>query len=127
MIIRKAKAEDIDAIQALDLESIDYHKRFDKKFYRVGEKNKKLKRKELISAIKKTKNFVFVAEDKKKVVGYVWGHFQTHKKKKYGTLQEISVTDNYRKKGIGTRLVRKLMNEFKKPIDYFFNSGTEQS
>lgn len=114
MMIRKAKKKDIDAIHKLDMESIQYHKRFDNDFFTISKKWQKIKKDSQINAIKNPTNLIFVAELDGKVVGYIWGHVKTVIKHKIGKIDELIVTSKQRGNGIGKELIRRMLDFFKK-------------
>src|SRR3989344_9642689 len=113
MIIRKAKKEDIESIHKLDRESTKYHKRFDADFYTTSERWWKIKKDSQLKAIKSPTNLVLVAESDGKIVGYIWGYIETIMKHKIGKIQELIVTSKQRGKGIGTELIKKMLDFFK--------------
>jgi len=63
-----------------------------------------------------------VAEEDNKIVGYVWGYFKDVPREastrwgasKVGYIASMAVDLNYRNKGIGTALLSRLFEEFKK-------------
>ncbi len=113
MMIRKAKKEDIESIHKLDRESTKYHRKFDKDFYTISEKWWKIKKDSQIKAIKSPTNLILVSEIDGKVVGYIWGYIETIMKNKIGKIQELIVTSKQRGKGIGTRLIKQMLDFFK--------------
>ncbi len=112
-MIRKAKKEDIESIHKLDRESTKYHRKFDKDFYTISEKWWKIKKDSQIKAIKSPTNLILVSEIDGKVVGYIWGYIETIMKNKIGKIQELIVTSKQRGKGIGTRLIKQMLDFFK--------------
>ncbi|MEM7814773.1 MAG: GNAT family N-acetyltransferase [Candidatus Aenigmatarchaeota archaeon] len=113
MFIRPAVSTDIEAIQELDKESTTYHRKFDRNFYMVSEKWWKIKRNFQLAAMKDSKNLILVAEDNDEIVGYVWGYVERLNKYNIGKIQELVVSIRHRRKGIGTRLVKSLLEFFK--------------
>ncbi|MEM7813450.1 MAG: GNAT family N-acetyltransferase [Candidatus Aenigmatarchaeota archaeon] len=113
MLVRRAVKSDIQDIQELDKESTVYHRRFDRDLYQVSEKWWKVKRKFQLAAMKDSKNLVLVAEDGKRIVGYLWGYVERLNKYNIGKIQELIVSTRYRRKGIGTRLIKNLLKFFK--------------
>jgi len=67
-------------------------------------------------------NGFLVAEEDSKVVGFAYGYFEDvpgevlarWRTSKVGYIASMAVDSNYRNKGIGTVLLRKLLEEFKK-------------
>jgi|SRR3989338_2832344 len=113
MIIRKAKKEDIESIHKLDIESVKHHKTFDKDFYSISERWWKIKKASQLKAIKSPTDLVLVAESGGKIVGYIWGYIEIMMKYKIGKIQELIVTSKQRGKGIGTRLIKQMLDFFR--------------
>ena len=113
MGVRKAKKEDIEDINKLDRESTKYHKKFDKDFYSISEKWWKMKRESQIKAIKSSTNLILVVEIDGKVVGYIWGFVETIMKYRICKIQELIITSKQRGKGIGTKLIKQMLDFFK--------------
>jgi len=113
MIIKKAKKEDIESIHKLDIESVKHHKTFDKDFYSISERWWKIKKASQLKAIKSPTDLVLVAESGGKIVGYIWGYIEIMMKYKIGKIQELIVTSKQRGKGIGTRLIKQMLDFFK--------------
>ena len=67
-------------------------------------------------------NGFWVAEEDNKIVGYAWGYFKDVPTEaltrwgasKVGYIASMAVDLNYRNKGVGTALLSKLLEEFKK-------------
>jgi ribosomal protein S18 acetylase RimI-like enzyme len=114
MIIRKAKKEDIEDIISLEKESLKYHEKFDKCFHTVSKKSLEIQKKYLTKDMRKPSRLILVAEIDKKVVGFIFGYIIKMDKHKIGKVQEIIVTAKYRKVGIGRKLMKKLLNFFRK-------------
>jgi ribosomal protein S18 acetylase RimI-like enzyme len=60
------------------------------------------------------KNLIFLAEDSSKVVGFVWGTFVSYGISKYGYIEELFVEEKYRRRHLGTQLVKRLLEGYKK-------------
>ena len=112
MKIRKAEMKDLESIRKLNQELfMNENKNFDNTIdvdWSLGNEHKK----DYINAIKN--NFCFVALDGKKIVGYVVGYVrksETYRNiGKLAELDNMSILEEYRSKGIGSKLVE----EFKK-------------
>ncbi len=112
--IRAAKKEDIEAIHLLDKESTKYHEKFDKHFYIISKKSWKIKKNSQKKAIKSSTDLILVAELNSEIIGYIWGYTEKIAKYKIGKIQELIVTSNQRRKGIGGKLIKNMLNFFKK-------------
>lgn len=60
------------------------------------------------------KNLVFLAEESGEVVGFVWGTFVSYGISKYGYIEELFVKEEHRRKHLGTQLMKRLLEEYKK-------------
>lgn len=60
------------------------------------------------------KNLVFIAEESGEVIGFVWGTFVSYGISKYGYIEELFVKEEYRRKHLGTQLVKRLLEGYKK-------------
>lgn len=112
MFIRKIVSSDIKAIQKLDKESTAYHRRFDRDLYQISKKWWKIKKDSQLAVIKDPKNLILVAEDNRKIVGYSWGYVERLNKYNIGKIQELVVSVQHWRKGIGTQLIKKLLEFF---------------
>lgn len=55
-----------------------------------------------------------VSEDKEKITGFVIGTLITYGPCKYGYIEELFVDESSRRKGVGEKLINKLLREFGK-------------
>jgi len=103
MRIRKATKKDKKSISELYYE-----------LHPVEEKENK--EKGLLVPIEKSKSqsILLVAEIDRQIVGFIWGHFIIYGLFKYGTIDELFVKKEFREKGIGTSLLKKVMKKFKR-------------
>ncbi|MFH0831983.1 MAG: GNAT family N-acetyltransferase [archaeon] len=117
MKIRKATKKDISELWPLEVEDRKYYKKLIGKKYakldksRIGRKEKEEFIKNLGKDIKK--NLILVIEDKKNIVGYIEGHITRWKwtdckNVRLVYIENIAVSKNYRRKGLGTKLIRGL-------------------
>jgi len=129
MEIREIKKGELDFLWNFEKEN----RKFDEEvlgdkfspFYisEINEKEKKSWSDELKKSFKKSDVKIFVAEEKNKIVGYIWTntHFLEYlnPKKKVGYVNEMFVTKKFRGKGISTKLMVKSMEWFKsQDIEY---------
>jgi len=99
-MIRKAKLADKVEITRL------YHKLY-------PERKRYLK--ELLPIEKfNAKSLFFVSEEKKSIVGFIWSTFINYGNSRVGYVEDLFVKKEYRNKGIGTSLVRRVIRELKK-------------
>jgi len=94
MKIRKAEPKDKKAISELYYQLYPEHK---------GPK-------EIIPIeVLEAKSLLFLAEEKKKPIGFVWGTFINYGISKYGYIDELFVEKEFRRQGIGTSLVKTIL------------------
>jgi GNAT superfamily N-acetyltransferase len=110
--IRKADAKDIPAIIVLWKELMDFHKKLDSYFTRSAMGHKRF-----ADYLKKhihSRNFrVLVATDEEQMVGYcltkISKYPPVYKKQKYADIFDLAVTKKYRGCGIGTMLIKSVL------------------
>ena len=126
MKIRKGTIKDVEKIWDLEVESRKYHKKLTDKKYLLLTKNNidKKARSEFIKEYrndlkKKSRKIIFlVAEEKTQIIGYIvgidgkWGW--SDNPPKAIRIWDLEVLKKYRKKGIGTRLIKELEKISKK-------------
>ena len=110
MKLRKAKEKDLQNFIELRTE---YLKRIDKQNKTSEEVDINKIKKEFQIFLKKDKLF-FVAEEKKKIIGYIAGNIFINPWNKGGYIDDLYVSNNFRKKGIGKNLIKKFLEELKK-------------
>lgn len=76
--------------------------------------------------ISKIKPILLVAEENKKAVGFIWAHFIQYGFFKYGTIDEFFVRKESRGKGIGGKLIKKVVKKFQKTNAKIILVGTEK-
>ena len=59
------------------------------------------------------KQYVFVAEEKRQMVGFVWGYIVTHGFFKYAVIEELNVEKKFRRQGLGKSLLGAFIKEMK--------------
>jgi ribosomal protein S18 acetylase RimI-like enzyme len=113
---RKATAKDAEAVSLLWAEYFDFHHNLDKAYKRKKSSEKDIAN-YLVKTVKQSDNFIYVAEDKKKLVGFIWAeilskppHFEL---RSFGQVSDIAVTQSYRHRGIAQQLLRKAMEWFR--------------
>jgi len=89
---------------------------------------KENKEKGLLVPIEKSriKPVILVAEENKKVVGFIWGHFIQYGFFKYGTIDEFFVKKDFRGKGIGGKLIDEILKKLQKMNIKMVLIGTEK-
>jgi len=116
MKIRKATKRDLKSLNELQLELANYEyflcktlkkpESVKKKYY--ANYKKKMRKKDCV---------FFVAVDRKKIVGYILGEIETpehqHIFNKRGYIVDAFVLKEYRRKGVGEELFKKLIKWFK--------------
>lgn len=99
MTIRKAQVKDKKEISGL--------------YYQLYPEHKGAKKLIPIQNFR-AKNLLFVAEEENKIIGFVWGTFINYGISRYGYIEELFVNKKFRGKKIGTFLVKRILEEFKK-------------
>lgn len=82
-------------------------------YYQLYPKHKGLKKTLPIENFQ-ARSLLFVAEEKSRVVGFIWGTFINYGISKYGYIDELFIKKEFRRKKIGTSLVKSVVKEFKK-------------
>ena len=116
MNIRKATKRDLNRLNELQLALANYEYVFCKTLKKPESVKKKYK--ENYRKKMRSKNSVFfVAEDKKRIIGYILGEIETpehpHIYNKRGYVVDAFILREYRRKGVGEQLFKKLMKWFK--------------
>ena len=109
VIIRKAVAEDVLPIVELWKELMDFHKERDKIFSRSVTGHERFAD-YLTGHISKENSCLFVAESGEDIVGYCLVYIEKYppviELKEYCLVQDIAITERYRRKGIGKRFLK---------------------
>jgi len=74
----------------------------------------------------KIKPIFLVAEENKKVVGFVWAHLIQYGLFKYGTIDEFFVKKEFRGEGVGSNLLKKSIKKLEKLNPKIILVGTEK-
>lgn len=129
MDIRKAKIEDYDKIIELYRELYDAEKVFDKNLtniYNVSNKQKE----NILKRIKSRKEIFLVAEENNEIIGVVDGYIidNSNHIEKVGYLDHLCVYKNYRKHGIGEKLIEEFTSKMKnKKVTYLKLNAFEKN
>jgi len=120
--IRKAKIEDIDNLIILWIKLMEYHK--EKKIYFLLSADwKEQKRNELEWIVKSDLTVVYIVEEGNKLIGYIRGTIHKlpllYDIKYEGSIEEIFILPEYRRKGYATKLFQSLVKDFnKRELEY---------
>lgn len=108
MLIRKINKSHGDSVLDLMSEGLEYNRKYDPQMYKnVSSKDFKNKINELGH-----NSLVLVAEIDNMVVGYILGTIK-EMKEKTGIINDLVVSQKYRRKGIGKHLVEEMVKYFK--------------
>jgi GNAT superfamily N-acetyltransferase len=115
--IRKAVTQDVPSILELWKELMDFHKERDRIFSRSATGHEGFA--DVITGhISSDISCVFVAEAGKDIVGYCLAFIEKYPPvleiKEYGLVQDVAVTENHRRRGIGKRLLHEAQRWFSK-------------
>ena len=105
MTIREVIKEDLPQIKNLFLEAHKYASGFDEEIV-VNERTTQEIEKQTDKIFKESNGKLFVAEEKDKIVGFVYATFSPGILKS-GWISEIFVAETFRQKGIGSQLIEK--------------------
>jgi GNAT superfamily N-acetyltransferase len=122
VIVREAMLHDLDALVELQLLLQAHCERSNGSVWRITEEGKRLLRQKLKDLLEDEKSRVFVAEADEEIVGYASG--QTLSREDYlpsrvASISIVFVREEYRKRGVGRRLVMELYR-------FFDSTGAEQ-
>ena len=124
-MIRLATADDAQRIGELWLEMVHYHEQFDAIMFQPSENGAEFYERSILSRLPDPQTRILVAEVDGEVVGYVLGMLVNITPEMFapirsGFLADISVTEAYRKQGIGRELVERLVLWFQsQDVAYF--------
>jgi ribosomal protein S18 acetylase RimI-like enzyme len=114
-MIREANAEDILLIVDLWEEMMNFHIQ-KSSIYEIKTDARQIYEFYLKKVLKSHESIVLVCEIENKVVGYLMAEESqlppVYKEDKVGTIVEICITEKYRSKGIGEKLVEKIEKWF---------------
>jgi ribosomal protein S18 acetylase RimI-like enzyme len=117
MKIRKANKKDIEQIVELNSKLGDYHVKFDS-YYKKGKDIEPYFRKYLKKIITKRNSRIIVAEENKKIIGFIFGSINNArfyaKPKRIGSLHTAFVLGEYRNLGAGKAMLDDFIGWLKK-------------
>lgn len=112
--IREAKKSELKEVADLQTKLAKHERKFDKKI-KIGTKTNNVKYLKHF-VLKKCKGKIFVAFDGGKMIGYCDGWFGKTKQytfDKIGYVSDCFVLERYRRKGVGSRLLKELLKWLK--------------
>ncbi len=116
--IRNAQREDIDAIFQLWIESMRYHELLSPPIFGFDARHAAVGKRFIMDQSKKATTILIVAEKNGTIIGYLLGEIRDRlpfqKLKKTGYIFDIVVEENERHKGIGSLLLERSFEFFKK-------------
>ncbi len=124
-MIRLATSGDAKRIGELWLEMVNFHQQFDEMMFKASENGAEFYESSVLSRLHDKQTRILVAEVDGEVVGYVLGMLVNITPEMFapvrsGFLADISVTDAYRRQGIGRDLVERLALWFQSQnVTYF--------
>jgi len=115
--IRPATKENLPAIKALWKEFMDFHKERDPFFARIDDAHEDFGR-FMQSNLSKDDWLILVAAAGDQVIGYgsatIMLYPPIYQDPRYGYIQDIAVTEAYRRHGVGQRLFARMVTWFRK-------------
>ncbi len=105
MRIRQAVKNDLAQLKSLFWENQRYTQKFDKEVV-VNEQTEKEIERDVEKVFKEPNNQIFVAEENKKIIGFIIANFSPGVIRS-GWINEIFVTESFRKRRIGFKLMAK--------------------
>lgn len=114
MKIRKASLKDFGEITELAKETIEFHSKYEPELYSYKNAGKVYDRR-LKDMIKDKDILFFVAQEDKKICGYIYGEASIwYPGYLMGNIVDLIVGKNHRGKGIGKVLLEKIISSLKK-------------
>lgn len=111
--IRKAHLKDLKEIKAIAAESLEFHSKYEPVFYNV-KKAANYYNRWLKKSIQDKKILFFVAEEKDKVCGYVYGRLILgYPGYNIGDVYDIAVKKECQGRSIGKKLLKQIISAFK--------------
>ena len=116
MQIRRATLADLDPIEALWREMMDFHAAFDDHFTLSSQADAN-HRIHMTNLLQDESKRIFVADDGDQLLGYLMAEIKTYPPiylvQKYGYIGTISVTESARRTGIGSKLLNAALDWFR--------------
>jgi GNAT superfamily N-acetyltransferase len=117
IVIRKALIKDVPSVLELWKELMDFHKELDSFFSRSTTGHEEFE-KYVTGHIKNENSCVIVAEDSGNLVGFCLATISKYppvlELKEYGEIGNMALSEKYRQRGIGARLLKALRQWFSK-------------
>lgn len=107
MKIRKANKGDFEEYSKIKKEDFKEYSKLIKKEIKYSKKNLNH---EFQKILKSKEDYLFFAEEKDKVIGFIHGEIEKNKSGKRAEIEYIHIIKEYRKKGIATRLINYFIN-----------------
>ena len=111
MKIRKAVKNDLLNYVSLRREDILEYSHIIKEDIKIDEEKLKKEFKDLIDS---KENIVFIAEEGNELVGYLNGNILKNIWQESGYINDLFVTKNFKRKGVGTQLIKSFIEYLKK-------------
>lgn len=115
MIIRKAEISDFESLLILSKKLFDFEEQFDRK-YNLDWTYSDIGRSYFKTKLEHPNSIIFIAEIENEVVGYILGFVSNNLSRLLNPICEIEntyVVENFRNRGIGTKLIESVKNEAK--------------
>lgn len=116
LIIRKAEISDLDMVVDMQLSLQRHLEKCSSSVWRYTEERKKFLRQDYVKYLADENSLLLVAELKGEVVGFLSStvaHRTDHLPKIIGNISSIYIQENFRRQGIGSRLVREACRFFR--------------
>ncbi len=107
MKIRKAKKADFEEYSKIKEEDFREYSKLIKKNIKYSKKDSNI---EFQRILKSKEDYLFFAEDKEKIIGFIHGEIENNKSGKKADIEYIHVIKEYRKKGIASKLINAFIN-----------------
>lgn len=120
MKIRKAKKEDLDEITEIYIQGsitegrLQFPKLSKKYFESDLRKRQKIIQKQLFKELKEKNRIFVVVELNKEIIAIGQAYIEESEGKRFGGIGRVYVKEKHRGKGIGTNLIKFLLNHLKK-------------
>ncbi|MCK9439377.1 GNAT family N-acetyltransferase [Patescibacteria group bacterium] len=116
MNIARAKIKDLKDVVELSYKSAMYHKKLTP-YYDTSKDVKEVLTKSLKKNIYSSNSCIFIAEENNKIIGYLLAfkvnRLEMFKVKKAGLIADVFIKEDYRRKGIGDKLIKECFDWFR--------------